>query len=472
MKKILLLLFVLLDLTFIAQTYPSSNISLVGMIHPNSGTVGIGTDGRRYAGCFGWKHPGNNKEFAIVGSSSGVYFIDISTPSSPSVSAFVAGKPGCTWREIQTYQNYAYIVSDDGAPNTFMIIDMTSLPSTVTVVHNGTTYFERGHTIFIQGDHMYVGSVTYTAGSNPGYSSMDVYSLATPTAPVLLKRLGDNYPAINTVHDMFVKNDTVYASCGYQGLHIYKYLSSVQLFTEIGSYTNYAGAPYNHSSYITANSKYLVFCDEVPVSLPIRLVDVQNIANIQPMATFNPHPNTTPHNPYVVGNNYAYVSCYQDGLNLYNISAPATPFLAGYFDTHPQAGFNVGNYFGADYRGNWGAYPYLPSGLVIAVDMQNGVFILDPAAALLSNSIEDKESVDHDLMIYPTIVSDKFAAIYNKDEKSVMTIHNIVGETVYSRTYESKVNEYINVNELANGTYFVTLENKNKKITKKIIINH
>lgn len=472
MKKTFFALFVLCNLVSLAQSYPSSNISLVGMIHPNSGTVGIGVDDRRYAGCFGWKHPGNNKEFAIVGSSSGVYFIDISTPSNPTVSAFVGGKQGCTWREVQTYQNYAYIVSDDAAPNSFMIIDMTSLPSTVTVVHNGTTYFERGHTIFIEGGNMYIGSVTYSTGSNPGYSSMDVYSLATPTAPLLMKRLSDNYPAINTVHDMFVKNDTVYASCGYQGLHVYKYLPSVQLFIEIGNYTNYAGAPYNHSSYITANSKYLVFCDEVPASLPIRLVDVQNIANIQPMATFNPHPITTPHNPYVVGNNYAFVSCYQDGLNLYNISAPAIPFLAGYFDTHPQGGFNVGNYFGADYRGNWGAYPFLPSGLVIAVDMQNGVFVLDPAAALLSNSVDKNENENHDLTVYPSIVDDKFAAIYNISGKNILTLKNILGETVYQKEYESKVNEYIHVNELANGPYFVTLENKNKKITKKIIVNH
>lgn len=472
MKKILLSLFLVIHLFSKAQTFPSWNMNLVGMIHPNSGNTGIGVDDRRYAGCWGWKHPGNNKEFAIVGSSSGVYFVDISTPSTPSVSAFVAGKPGCTWREVQTYQNYAYIVSDDGAPNTFMIIDMTSLPSTVTVVHNGTTYFERGHTIYIDGSNMYIGSVTYTAGNNPAYSAMDVYSLATPTAPVLLKRLNDNFPAITTVHDMHVKNDTVYASCGYQGLHVYKFLPSVQLFTEIGNYTNYAGAPYNHSSHLTADRKYLVFCDEVPVSLPIRLVDVQNISNIQPISTFKPHPATTPHNPYVVGNNYAYVSCYQDGLNLYNITSPSAPFLAGYFDSHPQGGFNVNNYFGADYRGNWGAYPFLPSGLVIVVDMQNGIFIIDPAAALLSNSISNNSTSDSDLMIYPNPVTDKFAAIFNTNKKTSLTVSNILGEEVFKKEYESNVNDFVYVNELANGTYFVNIENSEKKITKKIVVNH
>ena len=50
--------------------------------------------------------------------------------------------------------------------------------------------------------------------------------------------------------------------------------------------------------------------------------------------------------------------------------------------THPQGGGNVGNYFGNDYRGNWGAYPYLPSGIIIAQDMQvviERIDVLEPA---------------------------------------------------------------------------------------------
>ncbi|MBK9283726.1 MAG: choice-of-anchor B family protein [Sphingobacteriaceae bacterium] len=472
MKKIIFSLFILINLAALSQVYPSFNINLVGMIHPNTGTVGVGVDGRRYAGCFGWKHPSNNKEFAIVGSSSGVYFIDISTPSTPSVSAFVAGKAGCTWREIQTYQNYAYIVSDDGSPNTFMIIDMTNLPSTVTVVHNGTSYFERGHTIFIDGELMYIGSVTYTAGNTPAFSAMDVYSLNTPTAPLLMARLNDFYPSIQHVHDMYVKNDTVFASCGNQGLHIYKYIASTQIFVELGSYTNYAGSPYNHSSSMTENKKYLVFCDEVPVALPIKLVDVQNLANVQPVTTFQPFLTTTPHNPYVVGNDFVYVSSYQDGLYMYNIATPSAPFIAGYFDTHPQGGANAGNYFNADYRGNWGAYPYLPSGLIIAADMQNGVFILDPAAALIHTDIQKTSKSDAELMLYPNPVSDKLAVVYHSNDKTKLEITNIIGQTVFSKEYISEINDYINVALLNEGTYFVKIQNNHKQSVKKINIIH
>jgi len=472
MKKLLLLTLSIISTYLSAQTYSSQNINLLGMIHPNSGTVGIGTDDRRYAGCWGWKQPVTNKEYAIVGSSSGTYFIDITNPTSPTVSAFVSGKPNCTWREIKTYQNYCYVVSDDGSPNTFQIIDMAQLPSTVTVVHNGVTYFERGHTIFIDGDNMYIGSTTYSAGNSPAYSSMNVYSLLTPTAPLFLRSLATDYPSIATVHDMYVNNDTVFASCGNQGLYMYRYNASTVSFSLLGSYTGYPGAGYNHSSWMTADKKHLVFCDEVPTQLSIKLVNIQNFANVQPVQTMKPHANTTAHNPYVVGNNFAFVACYQDGLNIYNIATPANPFLAGFFDTHPQGGFNVNNYFGADYRGNWGAYPYLPSGVVIAVDMQNGIFLLDPANAFLNTGIKSNAISNSNLIVYPNPASDKISVNYNTANHSVVQIKNMVGQTVFEKEFIGNIHNYIDVDKFANGTYIMSLTENNQTVTKKLIVNH
>ncbi|MGE0567729.1 MAG: hypothetical protein AB7O73_07245, partial [Bacteroidia bacterium] len=167
-------------------TYDAENITLLSHIDPQS-TVGIGTDSRKYSGCWGWYQSSTGKEYAIAGSSAGTYFVDISNPSSPTVCAFVPGKTGCTWREIKTYQNYCYIVSDDAAPNKFQIVDMSTLPSTVTVVvDDNSSYFERGHTIWIDKDKMYIGSETKFGGL---HNSMTVYSLATPTNPTYLRSL-------------------------------------------------------------------------------------------------------------------------------------------------------------------------------------------------------------------------------------------------------------------------------------------
>jgi choice-of-anchor B domain-containing protein len=469
MKKILLCLSVLTSLFSSAQvTYPSQNINLISMIHPNNGSSGIGSDGRRYSGSWGWHQTSLNKEYAIVGSSSGTYFIDVTVPASPTVCAFVPGKAGCTWREMKTYQNYCYIVSDDAAPNRFQIIDMSTLPATVTVVHDATTYFERGHTIWIDQNKMYIGSTTYTSG----FQSMNVYSLATPTAPVLLRSLSQDYPSISHVHDMYVRNDTVFASCGYQGLYIYKFNSN-NTFTQLGSYTGYTGSAYNHSSMLTQDGKYLFFCDEVPTAQPMRFVNVQNLSNIQPTQTLIPHPGTTPHNPYLMGNNRAIVSCYQDGLYIYNIATPGNATIAGFFDTHPQGGFNVSNYFGQDYRGNWGAYPYLPSGIIIAQDMQNGIFILDPTPAYSTiTGVKSSTTEKSNFMFYPNPASDVISVNYKTQNNSKLELRNTLGQLVFEREFSGPVSDYLDVSKFANGSYLISITEKGETINKKLIINH
>jgi choice-of-anchor B domain-containing protein len=479
MKKLILSLLVLISCTSFSQTYSSQNINLVGFINPNNSAIGIGPDDRRYSGCWGWHQQSTNKEYAIVGSSSGTYFIDVTNPSTPTVSAFVQGKSSCTWREIKTYQNYCYIVSDDGAPNAFQIVDMSALPSTVSLVYNSKNLFERGHTIWIDNDKMYVGGVTYMSGSNPASSPMNVYSLANPASPVLLRQVSQDIQStiFNYVHDMFVRNDTVYASTGGNGLYVLKFNSSNNTFTQLGSFTGYESAGYNHSSSLTKNGKYLMFCDEVPEALPIHFVDVQNLGNIQPVKTFKPAQKTTPHNPYIIGDNFAIVSCYQDGLMIYDISQPNTIGFAGYFDTYPQGGANTGNYSDSPYRGNWGAYPYLPSGIIIANDMQNGVFILDATTAYTNTvknplGIQTNLSTENNIIVYPNPASNRISINYQTANNTHLEIKNIVGQVVFEKDCFGIIKDYVDVSQFENGSYFISISDNNYSKNQKLIINH
>jgi hypothetical protein len=123
-----------------------------------------------------------------------------------------------------------------------------------------------------------------------------------------------------------------------------------------------------------------VFADEVPGGLPVKISDVTNLGNIQVLSTVSQFVQTTPHNPFVPDNQHAFISSYQDGLQLYDISAPATPSLAGFFDTYPQAGGNNNSWpSGGTYNGQWGCYPFFPSGNIFALDRNNGGFILSTA---------------------------------------------------------------------------------------------
>src|SRR5437868_5366496 len=117
MKNIYIFILLITFVSLKAQvTYPSSNINMVGFIDPE--TV-MGVDNIKYSGCWGYNQTSKNKEYAIVGSSTGTYFIDISAPATPTVCDYVKGvnPTACIWREVNVYQNYAYIVSDDNSPN-------------------------------------------------------------------------------------------------------------------------------------------------------------------------------------------------------------------------------------------------------------------------------------------------------------------------------------------------------------------
>lgn len=473
MKKLLLCSAILISFLLRSQTvYPSYKVNLLGYIDPN--TIDEANDGRSYSGCWGWYQQSKNKEYAISGTSHGTYFIDVSAPATPTICDFVPGKSGCIWREMKTYSHYCYIVSDDPSPNMFQIVDMQYLPDSVHVVYSGTGYFERGHTIWIDQDKMYIGGITYTLGA--GSSPMAVFSLANPEAPVLLRKLEQDIPSsvAGYVHDMYARNDTVFASCAGQGLQIFKLAAGTNTFTQLGSYSGYPFAGYNHSSAMTQNGKYMVFCDEIPAGSPIHFIDIQNLGNIQQMNLANPFPQTTPHNPYIIGNDFALVSSYQDGLIIFNISQLPNIGIAGYFDTHPQGGNNVGNYFGQDYRGNWGAYPFLPSHIIIAQDMQNGVFVLDANQAYYGNPVDVKSiaPADNSFIFYPNPAKDRMVINYNAANPATLQIKDMLGRLAYEKHFTGAINEYVNVRDLENGNYIISITENNSTKNKRLIINH
>ena len=456
-----------------AQTYPSLNFTLLSKMDPNGDLTG--SDSRKYSGCWGWVQTSKNKEYAIIGASSKTYFVDITNPLVPVICDSVNNKhAGCTWRELKTYQNYCYIVSDDYAPNTFQIIDMKYLPDSVHVVKDDNVLFERGHTCWIDGNKLYVGGQTSTTSV---LSNMCVYSLATPSVPVLLRTLSQDYPSISYVHDMFVRNDTIFASAGNQGLQILKFNSALNTFSLISSFTGYPGAGYNHAGSWTSNGQTFVFCDEVPAGVPIKVVNTNTLTNIVMSSTMAPNsnPQFVAHNPYVLGNNYAFVSCYQDGLYLYDISNPNSPFIAGYFDSYPQGGANFSNNYGSSsYRGNWGAYTYLPSGVIVVNDMQNGFFFVKSTVT----GVGVKENVNAlNANVYPNPAKNNLNITFaNTDSKNYsVEITNVLGQMVYT---ESNLNDCsfpvtfktIDVSGLENGSYIVSIKAGEKQYQNKIII--
>ena len=120
----------------------------------------------------------------------------------------------------------------------------------------------------------------------------------------------------------------------------------------------------------------------------------------------------TPHNPVVFGN-YLYVSWYQAGVQVFDISTPANPVRVGQYDTfaptfappeqEKQALLNAApwdmicgsafrlNYLPSTFDGNWAVFPFLGQDKVLAGDLTNGLIVLDAShvGLPLRNKIAD-----------------------------------------------------------------------------------
>ncbi|MFN6038403.1 MAG: T9SS type A sorting domain-containing protein, partial [Bacteroidota bacterium] len=335
---------------------------------------------------------------------------------------------------------------------------LSYLPDSIHVVHKGNSILTRSHTIFVDGNKLYGG---YVHTPNGGAKSMAVYNLNNPASPQVLRYLDQDYPNIGSVHDMWVQQDTVFASCGYDGLHIYKYDSIQNKFFELANFTGYIQSGYNHSSFRTTDRKTLVFCDEVPTNTVVKVLDVSDLNNLTILDTIKSNQGATPHNPYIVGNDYCYVAYYQDGLYLFNISNPNNVTVAGYFDTHYQNGLN-NNFpsFPTAYMGAWAADPFLPSGNVLVSDMQNGLFVLDVSNAI--TGVASTKKPETDFILYPNPVTNNCKIkSFNGSGNQTVQLLDAQGRVLFKKQIEMNNNFEMDLEteKLQPGIYYVVLSN-------------
>lgn len=475
MKKIFTLSAICCLLSSFAHAqYPNQNISLLSLWDsiqiPQESYYDI-----RYNGIWGWQDPQDSREYAIIGSTSGTHFVDVTNPTLPVQRDFVAGRRGsCIWREYKTYQHYCYMVSDDGSPNSMQIIDMQYLPDSVHVVYDDNSMIERSHTLFIDGDKLYLGIPKGT--SVGGASKLAVFSLLNPELPVFLHRIEtDNIAGIADSHDMFVRGDTVYASMSYNGLFIFKYDSVANTFAQLGSLTSYPNQGYNHSSALTRDGNTLIFCDEVPTGLPIKALDVSNFGNLTIMSQFRSTTNSTatPHNPFIrEGDNTRLIQAYyQDGVQIFDISNPSNVVRTGYFDTNPNDCPSCPN---PNYSGCWGAYVDLPSGIILASDMQKGLFVLNANPALGSNTSVVSSEFASFLSAYPNPSNSYFDLDIRMKSADVVTyvITDLAGRVIakeISRMEAGNSVIHLDTPNMEAGIYMLTVSGSDFSHTEKLI---
>lgn len=322
-----------------------------------------------------WGYADEGHEYAIVGTVNGTSIVDVTDPSNPVEVYF---KPGAnsTWREVKVWNHHAYVTTEGGGG--MHIIDMTPLPQNTnlsSVSFTGTVHqFATAHTLYIDEN-----GILYVFGSDYGEGGALIYDLnQDPSSPVELGVFDDYY-----IHDGFVRGDTLWASCIYDGFLSVIDVSNKANPTEVVTFNTPSN--FTHNSWPTADNHFLFTTDEVSNAY-VTSYNVSNFENIIELDRFRHFPGSgsIPHNAHLLGN-FLYVSYYKDGVVIIDVRNPANLVETGYYDTAPTME-------GDGFNGCWGVYPYLPSGNILASDMSSGLWILGfngTQACLLEGIVTD-----------------------------------------------------------------------------------
>lgn len=329
---------------------------------------------------WGYVDSTNGHEYALVGLYNGVSIVDVTNPDSIYQVQFIGGASS-TWRNMKTWKHYAYVTNETNGG--LLIIDLSQLPSHVDTISwsADTVQLATAHTMFID-EHGYA----YINGFNNQNRNR-----ATATRGVLIADLNQDpwHPVYKGqfnkqyVHDCFVRGDTLWAAEIYYGN--FEVIDVTDKTHPVELAIQETPSKFTHNIWLSDDNQTAFTTDEVTGAY-IASYDVSNISNISEDGRYQSSPasGVIPHNTYYF-NHYLVNSYYKDGVTIVDAHDPKNLIQTGNYDTSP--------FPAADgYNGCWGVYPFLPSGNILASDIEEGLFVLTPTftrAAYLMGTVTD-----------------------------------------------------------------------------------
>lgn len=364
-----------------------------------------------------WGHVDLNtmREYAIVGMQRGIAFVEVTDPENPIVVDVVTGSRS-GWRDIKVYQYYsnsdrrwkayAYAIAERDAREGLTIVDLTTLPNSVSLVDR-LDIDEYSHNVYISGVD-YTTNTTlpgrspllHVVGSENFGGSWRTFELKNPIIPSASYSLaganGSNYT--HDASSVLINDNRANSSCvnaqnsvcnviidfNENELILWDHTNSTDA-TLLGR-SSYPNASYTHSGWWSEDKQYVILHDETDeqnfgINTTVHFFDISNLNSPTLVSSWVGPTRAIDHNGYTRGNRY-YMSNYERGITVLDISDPLAPSQAAYFDT-----YNPSN--NASFNGTWGVYPYLPSGTIIASDLNGGLFVLrDDSVSASDNGVE------------------------------------------------------------------------------------
>ena len=422
-----------------------------------------------------WGVSRNGHEYAIIGSTLGTHFIDVTDPENPFEAHLVIGRTSgasVIHRDFHEHNGFLYSVSDQGG-NSLQIIDMRSLPDVIFVTEHDV--FSRAHNIFIDTLHARLYTLSLTVG---------IFDISNPLNPI---EIGRYLPSTGSrVHDGYIEDHIGFINNGNNGLEIVDFTNPAAPEI-INVLEEYPFRGFNHSGWVNQDKSTYYFADENHGS-PLKAMDISNLCDLEVETTFDAqvaNPTSIPHN-LIAACDFLYVSYYYDGLRIYDISNPLTPTLVSFYDTFLQPDR-------ARFEGAWGIYPFLPSGNILISDMQSGLFVFEGMGDNCSNQTNTNSSLQNQvctttstndlstlntLSVHPNPTTDYTSLIVNLSttmEELNVSLINLNGQRLKDWQFNNLV---VGKNDLSillpkslpEGLYFLSLRNEQIQFTQKLLV--
>ena len=347
--------------------FESENITLMSWLPLSS--IGGGSTGND---CWGYTSS-SGREYAIIGTSDHTVFVEVTDPGNAQVIEQISG-PNSLWRDVKTYGQYAYAVSEGGSGIQVMNmgnIDFGIVQLVNTVDDQGTS---ATHNVAIDTDS---GFLYRTGGGDNG---LRIYSLADPTTPTYVGSWTARY-----VHDaqivtydsgQWAGKQIAFCCGGFNG----GFGESGLCILDVTNKSNiielaciqHTNPNYSHQGWLSEDRQYFYLNDELDEQnsgtlTTTRIINVADLTSPFQAGTFTSGSTAIDHNLYVKGD-IIYEANYRSGLRVFDGSNPVAPVQIAYFDTWPGDD-------GASFNGLWSIYPYFDSGTVIGSDLERGLFV-------------------------------------------------------------------------------------------------
>ena len=375
-----------------AGPFPCENVDLLSFL--SIADLG-GTSNTQINDVWGWTDPQTDTEYALVGRTDGVAFVDVSTPTAPVyLGELPTHSEPSTWRDVKVYDNHAFVVSE--APGHGMqVFDLTQLrdvtPSAAPETFEATTHYdevESAHNVAINPRTGFAYIVGGNGSGTPCGGGLHMVNVQAPSAPTFAGCFADpstgrsgtgyTHDAQCTIYngpDREYQGREICFNANETALNIADVTDKEAPFTVANA--TYPQIGYVHQAWLTEDQRHLYVDDELDEqqgAVDRTRTLIFNVSDLDDPFLVKSHLGSSPaidHNQYIEGN-YSYQANYTSGLRLLDVAVPGAPEEVAFFDTYP-------NNDAPRFQGAWSNFPFFERNMVLVSSIGEGLFVVEPA---------------------------------------------------------------------------------------------